>query len=611
MLTGLSLAGGASFAAEFEVLDRFSVDGYSEFRGSAAVSSGLFTVGASTLVIKNGNIGIGTTTPAQKLDVNVTSNFDGIRVGGGAQAPSVKWITNNTAGSNWAISTNKQALGDFAISNMAYGIEPTDSAASLVISSAGSVGIGTVSPATRLDVSGAGTGAAPAVSGTTDPTTNFRAGRGTVGVDIGMIDNGTGYLQNRDISNFAVNYNFSLQPNGGNVGIGTTGPAAGYKLDAAGAGGTGIRITDTSNTSSLRFQWADSTGTITAAKDGAIATTINFNTQTAAGATTNTLSLNAGNVGIGTTGPGARLEVAGGLKLANDAAICDTSKAGTIRWNGTNFQGCTGSVWRSFENVPLTATGGAITYSGAYTIHTFTASGTFTPNENGNIELLVVAGGGGGAGGPAGAGGGAGGLVYNASFAITPQAYTVTVGPGGAGGAGYSAGTKGSDSVFSSITAFGGGPGPASWQKNAGNSGGSGSGGSGYDGTSGTTTTAGGAGTAGQGNTGGVGRGIGGNSGAGGGGGGAGAVGGDSTTSSAGNGGSGLASSITGASVTYAGGGAGSGYGYPGGTGGAGGGGSAGSSGAANTGGGGGAGTAVNTGGSGGSGIVIIRYPTK
>ena len=45
-----------------------------------------------------------------------------------------------------------------------------------------------------------------------------------------------------------------------------------------------------------------------------------------------------------------------------------------------------------------------------------------------NIKALVVAGGGAGGGGYYAAGGGAGGLQYNASFAVTNQQYSVTVG---------------------------------------------------------------------------------------------------------------------------------------------------------------------------------------
>ena len=42
------------------------------------------------------------------------------------------------------------------------------------------------------------------------------------------------------------------------------------------------------------------------------------------------------------------------------------------------------------------ASGGTITYSGGYEIHTFTNTGSFVPNFSGTVEVLVVAGGGGG-----------------------------------------------------------------------------------------------------------------------------------------------------------------------------------------------------------------------
>ena len=116
------------------------------------------------------------------------------------------------------------------------------------------------------------------------------------------------------------------------------------------------------------------------------------------------------------------------------------------------------------------ATGGTITSSGAYTIHTFTTSGTFTPIVSGNVEYLVVAGGGGGSSGATGAGGGGGGGGFRTgTLAVTAQAYTVTVGTGGA------IGTKGNDSSFSSITSTGGGKGgKGDGGETAGGNGGSG-----------------------------------------------------------------------------------------------------------------------------------------
>ena len=119
--------------------------------------------------------------------------------------------------------------------------------------------------------------------------------------------------------------------------------------------------------------------------------------------------------------------------------------------------------------LPLTiATGGnTIATDGDHKVHTFTSSGTFTPNGIGTVEYLVIAGGG-------GAGfnyGGAGGYRTATGLEVSSQAYTITVGAGGAGTTGAS--NNGSDSIFSTITSTGGGGGGG----NTGNDGGSGGGG--------------------------------------------------------------------------------------------------------------------------------------
>ena len=114
----------------------------------------------------------------------------------------------------------------------------------------------------------------------------------------------------------------------------------------------------------------------------------------------------------------------------------------------------------------ITATGGTITTSGDYKIHTFTSSGTFTVTEIGNeygsneLEYVVVAGGGGagfsgsGGTGPVGAGGGPGGpysgggnggygtSAYKAGYGVENTGgggggvNTITGGSGGSGGSG-------------------------------------------------------------------------------------------------------------------------------------------------------------------------------
>jgi len=316
---------------------------------------------------------------------------------------------------------------------------------------------------------------------------------------------------------------------------------------------------------------------------------------------------------------------------------------GTKGWITTD----TGQSSDAFVNSFVEATGGTITTSGNFKIHTFTGPGTFTVTSAGTacgsntVDYLVVAGGGGGGTGPSpgpatghGGGGGAGGYressgaasgCYTASplgsgvsgISVPVQAYPITVGAGGAGG-NFGAGTNGVNSTFSSITSTGGGSGGT--LTGNGNTGGSGGGG-------GQMGPAGGAGNTPpvsppQGQNGGAPGGP--NTSSGGGGGGAGAVGQTGTGSGScgvgGIGGNGVASSITASPVTRAGGGGGAGSGSPGPAGSGGGGtgnrectgngkpSTGGSAGTANTGGGGGAAGNTTQGFTGGSGVVVIRY---
>ena len=269
------------------------------------------------------------------------------------------------------------------------------------------------------------------------------------------------------------------------------------------------------------------------------------------------------------------------------------------------------------------ATGGTITTSGSYKIHTFNSSDTFEVTTLGNtddtVEYLVVAGGGGGAMNFFGGGGGAGGYRTASSFTVSETSYPITIGAGGATGAVMANANAGSNSVFSSITSIGGGYGSGYQSSNAAGNGGSGGGGCGQNDTGAGAEVA-GSGTSGQGNNGGNGS-I--SHFAAGGGGGAGAVGVTASSTTGGAGGAGTSSSITGSAVYRAGGGGGSSKWTQSatGAGGNGGGGSGASSsadavaGTTNTGGGGGGGCHSNPsygahddGKAGGSGVVIIKY---
>jgi hypothetical protein len=283
------------------------------------------------------------------------------------------------------------------------------------------------------------------------------------------------------------------------------------------------------------------------------------------------------------------------------------------------------------EGIAAKATGGAIYADSTYWYHVFGSSGTFTPSQSLSADVLVVAGGGGGGCDDGGAGG-AGGLCFQSSRSLTATGYTVTIGAGGTGSNVTSiSGTTGSNSVFDTITANGGGGGGTGLGDNGSKvakDGGSGGGQAYGGGAVGATNQGTSGGATGYGNNGGTSTsssayGTGG-------GGGAGGVGANGTTTVGGAGGVGLtaatipalnvigAATGTGQLVSgnyyYAGGGGGSiaGTNAPG-AGGSGGGGRGSNTsvlsaiaGTTNTGGGGGGG--VNVGAAGGSGIVIVRY---
>jgi hypothetical protein len=302
---------------------------------------------------------------------------------------------------------------------------------------------------------------------------------------------------------------------------------------------------------------------------------------------------------------------------ANSAAVTSLTVsaqiANLVQFSSASLYG----IRRGSDGRTEVASGGTITTSGGFTIHTFNTSGTFVANRNLDAEVLVVAGGGGGGSSNTvglGAGGGGGYLASSGVALSAGSSFAVTVGGGGAIDA------NGSNSTFLSLSAIGGGRGG---DNDAAGIGGSGGG-------AGLGVATGAAGTAGQGNAGGNMFTRSGYVAAGGGGGASGVGGNGNTNNQPGNGGPGIVSSITGTAVGRAGGGGGGLYNEgnqgTGGTASDGGGAGGriygngqqsinGTAGTANTGGGGGGGGGAaagqnSAGAAGGSGVVIIRYLT-
>jgi len=179
----------------------------------------------------------------------------------------------------------------------------------------------------------------------------------------------------------------------------------------------------------------------------------------------------AGNIGVGTTSPGASLDLgarADGLILptGTTAGRPASPATGLVRFNTTlkQIEYYDGARWLSLSGAAGTvATGGTIADVGGYRVHVFTSSGTFTVLQGLAVDILVV--GGGGSGGMntttnANGGGGGGGVLYQAGQAVAAGPITVTVGAGGGRVApGPRVGFNGQDSAFGTLVALGGGGG--------------------------------------------------------------------------------------------------------------------------------------------------------
>ena len=179
----------------------------------------------------NGNVGIGTASPASPLQIG-NGTYAGTSLTGGVQLRTSQPIYVATDGTRTAMLGTDGTSQAFAGTLTAHDFQlrAGNGTALTVQQSTLNVGIGTASPATRLHVDSSSSTFSAAIRG---------AG-GTSFVAIGTT--ATGPSINGYTANFAGVTDLVLQPNGnntlinpstGNVGIGTTSPTAGRSLTTA------------------------------------------------------------------------------------------------------------------------------------------------------------------------------------------------------------------------------------------------------------------------------------------------------------------------------------------------------------------------------------------
>jgi hypothetical protein len=180
----------------------------------------------------------------------------------------------------------------------------------LFVSSSGNVGIGTSSPGLNLSVQGLY--GQPTTSGV-QTVGIFRAqdSSSNIALDMGVIQYLGSWIQSINKANSAV-LTLALNPNGGNVGIGTVSPDV--RLHISGSDGIKIQATGNSDTPSLtiinntnQYGWARFSGGLQGNGKGYAAISC-WNASTIG----EVVRISGdGNVGIGTTSPSAKLDVIG------------------------------------------------------------------------------------------------------------------------------------------------------------------------------------------------------------------------------------------------------------------------------------------------------------
>jgi len=259
---GIQLGNGAS-SQNSQIYHNSSGDNTLTFvsnYGSGTGNKFIFAPGGTERVRfqQNGNVGIGTTSPGAKLQVVGTANvIELVQATSGSATYYVMDNTVETGGRRYRFGYSGASAdkGSFTIYNATDNITP------LTILTSGSVGIGTTAPTSRLHVTGS-----------------------------------TGGVFEVDTAGGATTLYVSAS---GNVGIGTTNPIFKFQVVGSAYVNTGTLYIDSGNS----LTWGNSTQSILGTNDVGL--------SFVAGSATRMFISSSGNVGIGTTSPGSKLQVSG------------------------------------------------------------------------------------------------------------------------------------------------------------------------------------------------------------------------------------------------------------------------------------------------------------
>ena len=270
-------------------------------------SAGVLVNSDGDTYFNGGNVGIGTSSPSYKLSINGSAGIE-------SSEQYLYFHSSASVGSNARAKIRAVGAGggsgyggDLRISTRQTNNVWNEDA--VIVDSSGRVGIGTTSPAEKLEVTGdifingGPAGGRSLALKRTGATNTWKLVQGHTGVD---------YLEILEGSNTRF-----LIKNGGNVGIGTTSPDTSLTIKTGSSAGL-AKISSDGNGAAY-----SANGDVQFYTNNS-AYAINFFSANKAG---NLMRItDSGNVGIGTTTPSAKLEVNGHFAATTKSFIIDNPK---------------------------------------------------------------------------------------------------------------------------------------------------------------------------------------------------------------------------------------------------------------------------------------------